>query len=162
MWGQKMSMWGQKIMWGQKMSMWGQKMSMWGQPPSAVQSSEARQLPAPIYETRPSRDLNPMTKTLPTPPSTLDQSWVLNSLEHDQLARAKKASHPPPPPQRPRTPRPLGPPPLSSVHDGRRRLSSLARRTLNLHLNESGRARLQSCRHLGFWVAQPFSAAIES
>ncbi|MGD0161427.1 MAG: hypothetical protein ABSB39_03070 [Candidatus Sulfotelmatobacter sp.] len=151
-------------MWEQKMSMWGQKMSMWGQPPSAVQSSEARQLPAPIYETRPSRDLNPMTKTPPIPPSTLDQSWVLNSLEHDQLARAKK--HPIPR-------RHLKGPELlvlwalrlyllSSLHDGRRHLSSLARRTLNLHLNESGWARLQSCRHLGFWVAQPFSAAIES
>jgi hypothetical protein len=33
-----------------------------------------------------------MTKTQPTPPSIspLDQSWVLSSLEHDQLANAKK------------------------------------------------------------------------
>src|ERR1700733_14743690 len=69
---------------------------MWGQPPSAVRSSEARRFLVAIDEIRPINStrakLSPMTKTQPTlhRVSTADQTLALSSLEHDQLANAKK------------------------------------------------------------------------
>src|ERR1022692_1236938 len=59
----------------------------------------------------------------------------------------QKTPHPPPSPQRPRTPGPLGAPTLPPVHDGSSRLPSLARRPLTS---------LPRSPNFGFWVAQRF------
>src|ERR1700723_2027055 len=73
--------------------MWGQPpYLMWGQPPSAVHRAKLDAFFLQSMKSNSFKDFTLMTKIQPTATtaSSPDQSWVLNSLEPDQLANAKK------------------------------------------------------------------------